>query len=89
MKTEFILNEDREILGWVLDLKIPFEVEQVTHNQIKYYFDRVFQGKVETFSFVSISNNGMVNTEFDLGYLSDIVNWKNEKETSSVFKLFL
>ena len=50
MKVEFILSEDREILSWILELKVPFEVEQIAHNQIKYIFSRSINGKIEKLS---------------------------------------
>lgn len=88
-KVDFTLVEDREILGFVLNLNIPFEIEQIASNQIKYSFKRVIDGQIEQFSFTAISNNGMVNTAFDLDLLNEIVKWRNNIETSENFKLFL
>lgn len=93
-KVDFILDEERDILGMVLDLKIPFTVEKSeTHpNQTWYRFSKSAKGKDEEpneFSFVIFSTNGMVNSDFDLDYLDDIVKWRNGEEFSKVFRMWL
>lgn len=86
---DFILTEDRKILGWILHLNIPFEVKQGATNQIKYSFSRVIDDEIEYFSFSTISNNGMVNSMFDFDCIEEIKKWYKGEETSNIFKLYL
>ena len=44
---------------------------------------------MEEFSFTTISNRGIVNSEFDLNLLYEIKNWRSLKEVSENFRLFL
>jgi hypothetical protein len=86
---KFINSEEREILGYVLELNIPFEIAQ--KDEVTWFkFERISDdNKIELFSFAMVYSNGMANTAFDLSCLDDIAKWHKRQSVSALFNTWL
>ena len=90
METQFILNEERQILKTVVELKVPFSVEQVNINNATvttFIFTQYNSDK--EFKFATVARNGQVNYDFDEGVLHQIENWMQNKPVSNTFLDYL
>lgn len=80
---DFILSEDREILGSFVSIGVPFRIEQeqVDNATVTTYLFDKYGEPGKTLSFSVVSRNGQANMDFDEELIDDIPLWMKGVET--------
>jgi len=86
MKIEFILGEEREILQTILELKVPFYIEQskVESSTITTFIFQKYASKKQL-RFSAVATGGQMNYDFEEDLLYQVVAWMKDQEVSHSF----
>lgn len=87
---KFTAVEEREILATVLELNVPFKIEQTVRegDMITSFIFTKYDAS-ENLKFATVYANGMVSYDFEESILREVKLWMSKKETSNSFKEYV